>query len=212
MSDSVGIPDGVWLVRGGINDELVSAFQRREAIALDWPDVGDLALIPSLEEFKVRVLQKFRSASPESIRDELKDLLWFLRLIEVGDYVLVDDKLKEEIIIGNVTSAVEYNLKLFGPKYPYIRRVKWLKHIARDQFTPEAKEDLYSILPIEDIRPHRREIHKRLTGEEGIINMESERFAHYQDIDVLKAFVRELAWEVDDFLQAILDITSRGTS
>ena len=132
MSDSI-IPDGVWLVRGGINDELVPAFQQKGAIALDWRDVGDLALIPSLEDFKARVFQQFRGNAPEYIRDELTDLLWFVRLIDVGDYVLVDDK-----------------------------------------------------------------------------RMESERFAHDQDIGVLKAFVRELAWEVDDFLQSILDIASRG--
>lgn len=209
MSDSV-IPDGVWLVRGGIHDEMVTAFQLKGAIALDWPDVGDLALISSIEDFKTRVFQKFRGASTDSIRDELKDLLWFLRLIDVDDYVLVDDKLKDEVVIGKVTSDVEHNLKLFGPKYPYIRHVTWLKHVARDLFTREAQQDLYSILPIEDIRPHRREIYKRLTGREGIINLKSERFAPYQDIGVLKAFVRELAWEVEDFLQSIFDITSRG--
>lgn len=209
MSDSV-IPDGVWLVRGGIKDELVSAFQGKGAIALDWPDIGDLALLPSLEDFKARVFQKFYGESPQYIRDELKDLLWFLRLIDVGDYVLVDDKRKEEVVIGKVISDVEHNLKLFGPKYPYIRRVRWLKHMARDLFTPEVRQDLYSIVPIEDIRSHRREIHKRLTGEEEIINMESERFAPYQDIDALKAFVRDLAWDVDDFLESVFDILSRG--
>jgi len=209
MSDSV-IPDGVWLVRGGIHDELVSAFQQKGAIALDWPDIGDLALIQSLEDFKAQVFQQFHGESPEHIRDELKDLLWFLRLIDVDDYVLVDDKLKDEVVIGKVASDVEHNSKLFGPKYPYIRRVKWLKHIPRDLFTPEVRQDLYSIVPIEDLRSHRREIQKRLTGEEEIINLESNRFAHYQEIDALKAFVRELAWEVDDFLQSIFDIASRG--
>lgn len=209
MSDSV-IPDGVWLVRGGINDEMVTAFQQKGAIALDWRDVGDLALIPSLEDFKARVFQQFRGNPPESIRDELKDLLWLVRLIDIGDYVLVDDKFKDEVVIGKVISDVEYNLGLFGSTYPYIRRVKWLKHIPRDLFTPEAQQDLYSILPVEDLRSHRHEIHKRLTGGEGIINMQSERFAPYQDIGVLKAFVRELAWELEDFLQSILDIASRG--
>src|SRR5262245_13527547 len=109
MSDTV-IPDGVWLVRGGIQDELVSVFQLKGAIALDWPDVGDLTLMPSLEDFKARVFQQFLEDSPQHIRDELKDLLWFLRLIDVGDYVLVDDKLKDEVVIGKVTSDVEHNL------------------------------------------------------------------------------------------------------
>jgi predicted Mrr-cat superfamily restriction endonuclease len=209
MSDSV-IPDGVWLVRGGINDEMVTAFQQKRAIALDWRDVGDLALIPSLEDFKARVFQQFRGNPPESIRDELKDLLWLVRLIDIGDYVLVDDKFKDEVVIGKVISDVEYNLGLFGSTYPYIRRVKWMKHIPRDLFTPEAQQDLYSILPVEDLRSHRREFHKRLTGGEGIINLESERVAPYQDIGVFKAFVRELAWELEDFLQSILDIASMG--
>ena len=209
MSDSV-IPDGVWLVRGGINDEMVTAFQQKGAIALDWRDVDDLALIPSLEDFKARVFQQFRGNPPEYIRDELKDLLWFVRLIDVDDYVLVDDKFKDEVVIGKVISDVEYNVGLFGSTYPYIRRVKWLKHIARDLFTPEAQQDLYSILPVEDIRSHRREIHKRLTGGEGIINVESERAAPYQDIGAFKAFVRELVGETDDFLEIVLAIIFRG--
>ena len=71
--------------------------------------------------------------------------------------------------------------------------------MARDLFTPEAQQDLYSILPIEDIRSHRYEIHRLATGKHGKINIESEKFPPYKDIGVLKAFVRELAWESEDF-------------
>lgn len=209
MSDS-DIPAGAWLLRGGINDELVSAFQREGAIALEWPDVGDLALIPSLDEFKARVFQKFAGNSPDHVRDELKYLLWFVRLIAVDDYALIDDKLTQQVIVGKVTSDIEYNLKLFGAKHPYIRRVRWLKYIARDLFTPEAQQDLYSILPIEDIRSHRYEIHRRATGKHGNINIEGEQFPPYKDIGILKAFIRELAWESEDFLESVFDILSRG--
>ena len=208
MNDS-SIPAGAWLVRGGVTDEMVTAFQKKSAIALDWPDVGDLELIPSLDEFKSRVFQKFLGSSPEYIRDELQHLLWFMRLIAVGDYALIDDKLTQEVLVGKVSSGVEYNVKLFGSKYPYIRRVQWIKNIARDLFTPEAQQDLYSILPIEDIRLHRREIHKQVTGREGDIE-EVETFESYQDIDPLKALVRELAWESEEFLESVLDIIFRG--
>ncbi|HKY54768.1 MAG TPA: hypothetical protein VJM08_10705 [Anaerolineales bacterium] len=208
MSNS-SIPAGAWLIRGGINDELVTAFQKKGAIALDWPDVGDLALIPSLDEFKSRVFQKFLGSSPEYIRDELQHLLWFMRLIAVGDYALIDNKRTEEVIIGKVISTVEYNVRLFGANYPYVRRVQWIKPIARDLFTPEAQQDLYSILPIEDIRSHRREIHKQVTGEEGDLE-EAETFEANKDIDVLKALVRELAWESEEFLESVLDIIFRG--
>jgi predicted Mrr-cat superfamily restriction endonuclease len=204
MSNS-RIPDGAWLVRGGINDELVTAFQQKGAIALDWPDIGDLALIPSLEDFKERVLQNFVGSSPDYVRDELRHLLWFMRLIDIGDYVIMDDKRTDEIVAGNVISDLEYNIEVFGTKYPYIRHVQWLKHVARDAFSPDAQQDLYSILPIEDLRSHRYEIHKHVTGEDTI-----EKFGPYQDIGVLKAFVRELAGETDDFLQSIWDIYSGG--
>jgi predicted Mrr-cat superfamily restriction endonuclease len=204
-----GIPDGVWLVRGGINDELVDASQQKGAIALDWPDVGDLTLIPSLDDFKVRVLQKFAGSSPDYIRDELKHLLWFMRLIDVGDYVLMDDKRIDEVVIGTVTTGVEYNAVVFGTKYPYIRGVNWLRHIPRDLFTPEAQQDLYSILPIEDLRPHRREIHQRVTvGNE--MDLDSEKFPPYPNVSPLQAFVRELAWESEDILESVFDILSRG--
>ena len=209
MSDS-DIPAGAWLLRGGINDELVSAFQREGAIALEWPDVGDLALIPSLDEFKARVFQKFAGNSPDYVRDELKYLLWFVRLIAVDDYAIIDDKLIQKVIVGKVTSDIEYNLKLFGAKYPYVRRVKWLKHISRHSFTAETQQDLYSILPIEDIRPHRYEIHRRATGKHGNVNIEGEQFPPYKDIGILKAFIRELAWESEDFLESVFDILSRG--
>ena len=204
--NSSAIPDGVWLVRAGINDEMVSAFQQKAAVALDWPDIGNLALISSLDEFKMRLLQTFSGNAPDHIRDELKYLLWFVRLIAVDDYALIDKKQTDELIVGRVTSAVEYNPELFGAKYPYIRRVKWLKYIPRDMFTAEAQQDLYSILPIEDIRSHRYEIHKHITGKDY-----SEKFGPYRDIGVFKALVRELAGETDDFLQSIWDIYSGGT-
>lgn len=204
MSNS-SIPGGVWLVRGGIKDEMVDAFQKKGAIALDWPDVGDLALMPSLEEFKTRVFQKFSGRSPDYVRDELKYLLWFMRLIDIGDYVLMDDKRIDKVLIGKVTGNLEYNNKIFGESYPYIRHVNWLKPVLRDSFTTEAQQDLYSILPIEDIRPHRFEVHKHITGKDY-----SETFGPYQDIGVLRALVRELAGETDDFLQSIWDISSGG--
>ena len=208
-SDS-DIPAGAWLLRGGINDELLSAFQREGAIALEWPDGGDLALIPSLDEFRARMFQTFPGNSPDHVRDELKYLLWFVRLIAVDDYALIDDKLIQKVIVGKVTSDIEYNLKLFGAKYPYVRRVKWLKNISRHSSTAEAQQDLNSILPIEDIRSHRYEIHRRATGKHGNINIEGEQFPPYQDIGILKAFVRELAWESEDFLESVFDILSRG--
>ena len=205
MSNS-NIPAGAWLVGGSSKDEMVDAFREKGAIALDWPDIGDLALISSLDEFKMRLLQTFSGNAPDHIREELKYLLWFMRLIAVDDYALIDKKQTDELIVGQVTSAVEYNPELFGAKYPYIRRVKWLKYIPRDMFTAEAQQDLYSILPIEDIRSHRYEIHKHITGKDY-----SEKFGPYRDIGGFKALVRELAGETDDFLQSIWDIYSGGT-
>ena len=209
MSNS-SIPAEAWLVRGGINDEMVDAFQQKEAVALDWPDIGDLTFISSLDDFKARVFQKFLGSSPDYVRDELKYLLWFTRLIDIGEYVLMDDKRINEVVIGNVTSGVEYNVKLFGSKYPYIRRVKWLKRIDRNQFTTDAQQDLYSILPIEDIRSHRYEIHRRVTGSQGTINIEDEKFPPYEDIGLLKAYVRELAGETDIFFETVFSILYRG--
>ena len=209
MSDS-SIPAEAWLVRGGINDEMVDAFQEKEAIALDWPDIGDLTFISSLEDFKARVFQKFLGNSPDYVRDELRYLLWFMRLIDIGEYVLMDDKRINEVVIGNVTSDVEYNVELFGSKYPYIRRVTWLKCIDRKLFTADAQQDLYSILPIEDIRSHRHEVHRRVTGREGTIDIEAEKFPPYKDIGPLKAYVRELAGETDDFFESVFNILYRG--
>ena len=156
------------------------------------------------------ILRQFAGRSAEDIRDELKNLLWFVRLIALGDYVLLHDKATDEVVIGQVISNVEHNITLLGPKFAYIRRVKWLKKIARDQFTEEAQADLYSILPLEDLRTHRYEIHRRATDEEENINIEREMFPPYEDIGTLKALVREWAWETEDFFQAIQDIRRGG--
>ena len=209
MSNS-SIPAEAWLVRGGINDEMVDAFQEKEAIAMDWPDIGDLAFIASVGDFKARIFQKFLGSSPDSVRDKLKYLLWFMRLIDIGEYVVMDDKRIAEVVIGNVTSGVEYNVELFGSKYPYIRRVRWLKRIDRKQFTTDAQQDFYSILPIEDIRSHRYEIHRWVMGRERTINIEHEKFSPYKDIGILKAYVRELAGEKDDFFETAFNILYRG--
>ena len=99
---------------------------------------------------------------------------------------------------------------MFGSKYPYIRRVRWLKHIDRNQFTTDAQQDLYGILPIEDIRSHRYEIHRRVTGRDGTFDIEAEKFPPYKDIGILKAYVRELAGETDDFFESVFNILYGG--
>jgi hypothetical protein len=163
-------PQSAWLIRAGYRGELIKAFEQKQAVALDIPDCGDPTSVSSAEEIQARLAEKVHDVSGEWTRIGSRQLLSFMRSIRVGDYVLVDDKHAQQILVGRVTGNFEYNRDIFGLDCPYIRRVAWSGRLARSQCTPEAQRDLYSVSAISDQRRHLAQIDALLGGQEFVEN------------------------------------------
>jgi hypothetical protein len=160
-----GFPQAAWLVRAGLRDELIEAFEQQQAIALALPDYGDPTGLLSADEILGRLTGQAANASSDRTRSDSWQLGTFIHSIKIGDYVLADAKPTQELLVGRIASEFEYTLGVFGSEYPYIRRVHWCGRLSRSRFTPEAQRDLYSVIGISDLRQHLAQIDALLSGE-----------------------------------------------
>lgn len=67
-------------------------------------------------------------------------------------------------MVGLVRGEAEYRPGVLDTEHVYVRLVGWLTRLRRSDFTPATQRDLFSLTGVNDLRPHLREIHQRLTG------------------------------------------------
>jgi len=157
-------PKQVWMVRAGNDNELADQVEGKNAVAIGWSELGDLSGLNKREEFKERYRQTSPDQSKPRVNVNAGQIYRFVREIQAGDYVLTYDKAKREILIGVDDGVYTSDPSLFSKDYPNVRKVKWLKRIPRDQFSPPARNSLGSSLTVFQINEHIDEIHALATG------------------------------------------------
>ena len=135
----------VWVVRGGNNNELASQVKPRNAVAIGWSSVGDIAKISSRDELR----DAMESSDPGSgTPGSVGQLYRFAREIKIGDYILTPEKITAEIHISKCTEPYKYDASIFGSDYPHIRPVEYLNAAPRKYFTQTVRNTLGSTLTV----------------------------------------------------------------
>lgn len=135
----------VWVVRGGDNNELASQIASKGAVAIGWADVGDVSGVTSREILRERMEQAVPgSGTPNSVGQ----LFRFVNEIEIGDYVLTPEKASSTVHVTRATSAYRFDADTFGPAYPHVRSVEFLKTMPRKEFPQTVRNTLGSILTV----------------------------------------------------------------
>ena len=158
------MPKHAWLVRAGNNNELIEAVEKQAAIAIGWAELGDPVALNSRDDFKSRYTAVYPGQSAARVNVNAGQVYRYTREIALGDYVLTYDKATRELLIGLVSSSVEFNPKLFGQAYPYTRRVNWLKRVSRDNFGVDSRNSLGSSLTVFNLDDYVPEIHQLSIG------------------------------------------------
>lgn len=156
-------PEQVWMVRAGDNNELATQVEQKNAVAIGWSDMKDLSNLKTREQFKERYRQVYPDDSLYRTAVNAGQVYRFVREIKSGNYVLTYDKAAREILIGLADGEYQFDLTLFGERYPHIRKVNWLRRVSRDSFSKSARNSLGSVLTVFQVDDYLPEIHKLAT-------------------------------------------------
>ncbi|MBX3291814.1 MAG: restriction endonuclease [Acidobacteria bacterium] len=133
----------IWLVRGGRFGEYESAFFQDNRVYLTWQGLGsyDLSKVETSEELRSILIEAYPDEKPGAIRNYIGQIMGFLRGISVGDWVVVPQKNKPFIAIGEVIGSIRYDKQATEPFW-FWHDVKWIdKEIPRSRFDQDL---LYS--------------------------------------------------------------------
>lgn len=122
-----------------------SLFLNKDLIAIGWRDFGDLSKVEANRDaFKAHYKEVYPNAKKGQIANGAGMLYRFIHELQIGDYVVFPSKTDRKINIGTVES--DYFFDDNDGEYVQRRKVKWLKHIPRLNFSQGALYEVGSAM------------------------------------------------------------------
>ena len=121
----------------GIHTRDDNLFLQNNLIGIGWEEMGDLAKIEKTRDaFKSEYAKTYTDATKGSIATNAGQLYRFVCEMQIGDYIVFPSKIDRKINIGIIES--DYYYENDAKRYNKRRRVKWLKHLPRTDFSQDA--------------------------------------------------------------------------
>lgn len=155
----------------GIHAKDESLFLQDNVVAIGWNDMGDLSrLAPTREAFKEAFLNRYPRELKQAVAAKAGVLYRFVCEMKNGDYIVYPSKSNRKINIGIITGDYFFNPDV---SYKHNRKVKWIKHLPRTDFTQGALYEVSSALSFFMIKNYADEYISALKG----INKTQDAFA-----------------------------------
>jgi len=158
-------PQRAWMVRAGNNNELADLVEGKKAVAIGWDALPDLSEVGSVDDVKQLYRSGYPEDSPAKVGVNSGQVYRFAHEMQPGDYVLTYRKATREVFIGTGAGPYQFRQGLFPPHYPHVRAVQWIRRVSRDDFSPDARHSLGSLLTVFDMDAHLDEIHRLASGQ-----------------------------------------------
>lgn len=153
-----------WCVRGGEAGQADSIFLRDLSLAIGWPAVGDLSLLPrDRGAFKAAVARAYPQTKPGAIPVYAGILYRFAHEMQPGELVIYPSKIDYQFHIGRIEGDYAFQPQR-SVDYPHARKVAWLKTVPRTFFSQGALAETNSILTVFQIKNYADEFADALTG------------------------------------------------
>lgn len=149
----------VWLVHTPI--EIADIVEKNHLVAVGWAAMGDLSALHTREQIKKKYELEYSETGAKS-RVAAGQLHRFVHEMKKGDIVLTPLKTSRQVLIGEIISDYIHDPKLVSPRYPNIRRVKWLKKVSRDQLSVPFRNTIGGIMTVFNVDAHSTEVNKLL--------------------------------------------------
>lgn len=174
-------------------------------VGIGWGKAGDLSTLPAdREAFKNALSLHHPGAKEGTIRVWAGTMYRFIHEVNTDDLIVYPSKRDRIVNIGRITSASQY---VDGNDYPNQRKVEWLGHFPRDEFSQAALYEIGSAVTLFQVRSHAGEFLKRLNPdlnlEETAATIEEEDSASNspEDDDTVTQEATNLATETtNDFI------------
>lgn len=129
----------------GIHTQNDNLFLNKDLIAIGWKDFGDLTKVEaSRDAFKAHYVEAYPDAKKGQIANGAGMLYRFIHEVQIGDYVVFPSKTDRKINIGIVEGS--YYFEDNDGEYVQRRKVKWLKHLPRLNFSQGALYEVGSAM------------------------------------------------------------------
>lgn len=168
-------------------------------IAIGWNQLGDLSKIAANREaFKRVVLEGIVGAKPGSIPVQAGVLYRFLHEVKEGDLIVYPSKIDRMVNLGRIAGPYRYD-PMQNPDYPNCRKVQWLKHLPREEFSQEALYEIGSFITLFAVRNNKDEFLDQLGGAPKSSRAESAD-TRQDDVAVSRAVAQQAEETAQDFV------------
>lgn len=126
-------------------------------VAIGWREAGDIRAVgQDREAFKAALIAALPDAKDGAIPVYAGVLHRFVNEMRAGDIVVYPSKSDRMVNIGQFTGETEYDAGS-PDEYPNRRKVEWLDHFPRNDFSQSALNEIDSALTLFRVRPHAAE-------------------------------------------------------
>lgn len=161
--------DTVWGIHAGRTGDADTLFLKHNCIAIGWDAMGDLSkLAAERDAFKQRYVLAYPDAKKGGIATVSGVPFRFLHEMKIGDLVVYPSKQDKYIHIGRIDGGNSY-APADNNGYPHRRRVRWLKHVPRLEFTQGALYEIGSALSLFQVKNYADEFRATLEGKPSVI-------------------------------------------
>jgi restriction system protein len=150
-----------WTVRGGETGEREQAALDQGLIILGWDELDeDLSKAASPGDLTTLVRQAYPTDGPRTIDNWSYQLWQFIRVMAIGDLVVMPRKYKSVVAIGRVTGEYEYRSEA-PAELRHVRKVTWLKrNVERAALKGDLRDSMGSFRTVSELS--RRDAAKRV--------------------------------------------------
>ena len=135
----------------GIHTQDDNLFLKNNVIAIGWSDMGNLNNIDANRDaFKEKYMQIYPNAKKGNIANGAGTLYRFRHEVQIGDYIVFPSKSNREVNIGVVEGEYIYDPNQV--EYVQTRKVKWLKHLPRMDFSQGALYEIGSLMTLFSVK------------------------------------------------------------
>lgn len=141
-------------------EELGADAIEKSQVSIGWAEVGDISKLPAdREAIKAAIARAYPDKKQGAIPVEAGVLYRFVHGIGTGDFVIYPSKHDRMVNIGKFTGEMVYepvSADDTDPK-PNSRKVTWLGHFPRSDFSQSALYEIGSFLTLFKVRNHASE-------------------------------------------------------
>lgn len=131
-------------------------------VAIGWPELGDLRAIgPDREAFKAALVATGRDPTDAAVPVQAGVMWRFVHEMRPGDVVVYPSKHDRMVNIGRFNDGTDH-VENDPDGYPDRRRVEWLVHLPRSDFSQSALHEIGSALTLFRVKRHAAEFLGRI--------------------------------------------------